>query len=177
MRLPTASKALAPLLWLLASESKTGEFDGSIDELEFRLRMPRKELQDGLKALIDNGFFSYASATQADASKPHTFAVPETETETETETEKIQITPDGFGVFWNSYPKKVGKPAALKAFKAAKLNGNMQLVLHDIAEKAKSESWMKQGGQFIPNPATYLNQRRWEDSVSTNQHNIFAGSI
>lgn len=88
MRLPTASKALAPMLWLLASESKTGEFDASIDELEFRLRMSRKDIQDGLKSLIDNGFFVNASAVLADASKLHTFAVPETEREAETETEK-----------------------------------------------------------------------------------------
>ncbi len=88
MRLPTASKALAPLLWLLASESKTGEFDGSVDELEFRLRMPRKEIQEGLKSLIDKGFFCNASVALADASNTHTFAVPETETEGETKTEE-----------------------------------------------------------------------------------------
>lgn len=85
--------------------------------------------------------------------------------------------PDGFDLFWGAYPKKVGKPAALKAFKAAKLNGCLETVLKDVTEKAQSESWTKQNGQFIPNPATYLNQRRWEDSFPTGQPNIFAGSI
>jgi hypothetical protein len=56
MCLPVASKALAPLLWLLASESKTGEFDGSIEELVFRLRFTAKEVESGLKPLIDKGF-------------------------------------------------------------------------------------------------------------------------
>jgi len=26
-----------------------------------------------------------------------------------------------------------------------------------------SEKWLKDNGQYIPNPATWLNQRRWED--------------
>ena len=43
MCLPLASKAIAPLLWLLASESKDGQFDASTDELSFRLRITNKE--------------------------------------------------------------------------------------------------------------------------------------
>jgi hypothetical protein len=67
MLLPTASKALAPLLWLLASESKAqdGTFDASTDELEFRLRISRKEIEFGRKALIENGFFVDASIVLA----------------------------------------------------------------------------------------------------------------
>ena len=84
MRLPIASKALAPLLWLLASESKDGVFDASIDELVFRLRLTEKEIKDGLKALLEGGFFENASNTLADSKQP---AIPETETETETEGE------------------------------------------------------------------------------------------
>ena len=47
MRLPIASKAIAPMLWLLASESKDGVFDGSLDELIFRLHISEKEYVDG----------------------------------------------------------------------------------------------------------------------------------
>ena len=85
MRLPIASKALAPMLWLLASESKEGIFDGSLDELMFRLHITEKDYRDGLKSLIDNGFFAYASNTLAEC---HQLAIPETERETETETKK-----------------------------------------------------------------------------------------
>jgi hypothetical protein len=53
MCLPLASKALAPMLWLLASESKDGTFDGSQDELVFRLHITPKEYSDGVKPLID----------------------------------------------------------------------------------------------------------------------------
>lgn len=84
--------------------------------------------------------------------------------------------PDGFDTFWDRYPKKVGKPAALKAFRSAKLNGHLPEVLADIDAKANTEAWTKAGGQFVPNPATYLNQRRWEDQASAGV-DPFAGAI
>ena len=89
MCLPLASKALAPLLWLLASESKDGTFDGSLDELVFRLHITSKDYQDGVKPLIDKGFFIVASGVLAECKQD---AIPETEGETETirETEKKQ---------------------------------------------------------------------------------------
>ena len=63
--LPTASKALAPMMWLLASESRDGAFDASVEELEFRLRMPAKEIEAGIKALLEKGFFLDASTMLA----------------------------------------------------------------------------------------------------------------
>lgn len=84
MCLPLASKALAPLLWLLASESKDGTFDGSLDELVFRLHITPKDYQDGVKPLIDKGFFVVASGVLADCYQD---AIPEREREGETETE------------------------------------------------------------------------------------------
>jgi hypothetical protein len=85
MCLPLASKALAPLLWLLASESKDGTFDGSLDELVFRLHITPKDYEDGLKPLIHKGFFVVASGVLAECYQD---AIPETERETETETKK-----------------------------------------------------------------------------------------
>lgn len=85
MRLPLASKAIAPLMWLLASESKDGIFDGSMDELMFRLHISDKEYQQGVKPLIDNGFFTVACGMLAERLQ---VAIPETETEAERETEK-----------------------------------------------------------------------------------------
>ena len=84
MCLPIASKALAPLLWLLASEAKDGKFDGSLDELVFRLHISPKEYEDGVKPLIDKGFFIIASGVLAES---YQVAIPETEGETEREKE------------------------------------------------------------------------------------------
>ena len=84
MCLPLASKALAPLLWLLASESKDGIFDGSVDELVFRLHITPKDYQDGVKPLIDKGFFVVASGVLAECYQD---AIPEREREGEKERE------------------------------------------------------------------------------------------
>lgn len=82
--------------------------------------------------------------------------------------------PSGFALFWNPYKKKVGRPAALRAFKAQHINGELPLILADIERRNNSEAWQKNNGQFIPNPATYLNQRRWEDQVDDQTSNMFA---
>lgn len=83
--LPIASKALAPMLWLLASEAKDGIFNASVEELVFRLRITEKDYADGVKPLIDNGFFIIASGVLAER---YQVAIPETEGETETKKEK-----------------------------------------------------------------------------------------
>ena len=138
MALPLASKALAPLLWLLASESKDGSFDGSIEELEFRLRLPAKEIQSGLKSLIDKGFFVVASGVLADDSKLHTFAVPETETEIEAKTEtdaRKLAPPDGVSdSVWQDFLK-------LRKAKKAPMT---QTALQGIQKEADKAGWKLQ---------------------------------
>lgn len=53
-----ASRALAPMLWLLASESEDGSFNSSASYLSFRLRMNESALVAAYKPLMDNGFFT-----------------------------------------------------------------------------------------------------------------------
>ena len=103
MRLPIASKAIAPMLWLLASESKDGVFDGSLDELVFRLHITDKEYQAGVKPLIDNNFFTVVSGVLAERLQD---AIPETERETETETKKEKKTLGKRLVSDFSFPKE-----------------------------------------------------------------------
>lgn len=68
---------------------------------------------------------------------------------------------EDFLLFWNTYPLRVGKGAAWKAYRAATrdiypCDLYTALLLHLPALRAKEP-------QFIPHPATWLNQRRWED--------------
>lgn len=91
---------------------------------------------------------------------------PDTRHQTNTTPKPPSALPDGFVEFWDRYRKKIGKPAAIKAFRAAKLNGHLPEVLADIDARLHSDDWLKEGGKFIPYPATYLNQRRWEDDHS-----------
>lgn len=71
-----------------------------------------------------------------------------------------------FDEFWNAYPRKVGKGAAEQTFKKYKPNDELlKIVLTAIDEQKHSEQWRKDSGKYIPNPATWLNQKRWEDEV------------
>ena len=108
MRLPIASKAIAPMLWLLASESKDGVFDGSLDELVFRLHISAKEYEDGIKPLIDKEFFVVVSGVLAERLRT---AIPETERETETKREKKTLgkrlaTDFSFPLEWEQFCKE-----------------------------------------------------------------------
>jgi hypothetical protein len=77
---------------------------------------------------------------------------------------KNNNTDGDFDKFYSAYPRKVAKPAAIRAFKKIKPNHELlNAILKDIEMRKKSREWLKSGGQFIPYPATYLNQRRWED--------------
>lgn len=69
--------------------------------------------------------------------------------------------PEGFAEFWLAYPKKVGKGAAEAAWR--KLRPPLPSCLNAVSAAATSNDWTKEGGRYIPNPATWINQRRWED--------------
>ncbi len=77
-----------------------------------------------------------------------------------------------FNEFWAAYPKKKKKPAALKAWKKQK--PPIAEVLASLEKYKKTESWKKEGGQFIPHPASWLNDREWEDEVESPRQPIKA---
>lgn len=70
----------------------------------------------------------------------------------------------GFDRFWIQYPKKRSKGDAEKAWNALKPDEQLQDRIHDALERAKtSADWRKDGGQYIPYPATWLRAKGWED--------------
>lgn len=76
--------------------------------------------------------------------------------------------PSPFDVFWKAYPKKEAKKDAQSAFE--KLNPNPELLagmLGAIATKAASTDWTKDGGKYVPLPATWLRAERWTDEGVT----------
>ena len=42
----------------------------------------------------------------------------------------------------------------------------MDVLIAAIERQKQSQQWIKDDGQYIPNPATWLNQGRWEDEVT-----------
>lgn len=55
--LPVASRALAPCLWLIASESVSGDIEYDLVTLSFRLRQTKEEIEQAIKPLLESGFF------------------------------------------------------------------------------------------------------------------------
>ena len=76
-----------------------------------------------------------------------------------------------FDVFYASYPRHDSKQPAIKSFAKimaeCKTDDERKSMLDKMVaavDKAKtSDQWLKNNGQYIPMPATWLNQRRWED--------------
>ncbi len=71
---------------------------------------------------------------------------------------------DGFEQFWKAYPKRKAKDAAEKAWRTVGAgNGLLPAILAAVETQKSSVDWKREDGRFIPYPATWLNQRRWQD--------------
>ena len=71
---------------------------------------------------------------------------------------------EAFERFWTAYPRKVGKGRAEKLFVWLKPDHRLLDTMLTAIEQAKgSEHWQRDQGRYIPNPSTWLGQRRWED--------------
>ena len=79
--------------------------------------------------------------------------------------EKKNIYTEDFNSFWSAYPKKVGKDDAFKSWQK-KDKPAIADILAKLEVQKKTDQWQKDGGQFIPNPATYINQARWFDEIA-----------
>lgn len=88
------------------------------------------------------------------------------DTELPAEADSDSIYPSDFLKFWNLYPKKTGKGDALKSWKKLKVGTSLLArILKSVEEHISSDQWKKDKGRYIPNPSTFLNQRRFDDTV------------
>ena len=150
-RLPVASKALAPMLWLLASESNDGVIHRTPEEIAFRLRMSEKDVLTAIKPLIDNGFFTDADNVLAECLQDATTEKRQSRVEKEKETD----TPDGVSpsVFKDYLAVRKAKkapltPTALEGLKlqAKKAGKTLEEVMRICCEKnwvGFNPEWLK----------------------------------
>jgi hypothetical protein len=69
-----------------------------------------------------------------------------------------------FERFWKCYPNKTGKGKAWTVWQRIKPDLQLAGKFEDaIAWQITQPQWQKDGGQFIPHAATWLNQKRWQD--------------
>lgn len=82
-RLPIASRALAPMLWLLASETPEGKIEGDSDALAFRLRLASEDFEAALKPLISSGWIIESDPASVLLAPRKQLATSESESETD----------------------------------------------------------------------------------------------
>lgn len=83
-----------------------------------------------------------------------------------------------FEKFWAIYPRKTQKQTAFKSW--CKLNPDPNLydqIIKALEQHIKTPQWQKDNGQFIPYPATWLNQRRWEDELTITRPKVGGGKF
>jgi uncharacterized protein YdaU (DUF1376 family) len=79
---------------------------------------------------------------------------------------KSKISKETWEAFWSVYPRKVGKKKAGEVLNRINPDAKLlQIIITAVKVQCKSEQWTKDAGQFIPHPATWLNQERWEDAT------------
>lgn len=175
-RLPVASKALAPMLWLLASEYNDGKIPCDYDLIAFRLRITEKDAQSALTPLIDSCFFE----CYTDASNPLALCLPREEKRREykAETSLGTFVPDKktlaktatrFDEFWALYPArpnrpKVGKKPCMGKWKARGLDLLADTIIANLKWNLAHNAEWRDG--FAPNPEVYINQDRWLDGTA-----------
>lgn len=75
--------------------------------------------------------------------------------------------PEEFNTFWDTYPKKVAKQAALKAWNKATKISNPQEIIDGSKRYAELITQEKTEKQFIKSPDGWLNAGRWDDELPT----------
>ena len=78
-----------------------------------------------------------------------------------------------FDKFWELYPSKQGKGDARKAWAKIKPDEALFVAIMTSVKENKelNERWAR---GFIPNPSTWLNQTRWEDSLPVSRNPDYA---
>lgn len=68
-----------------------------------------------------------------------------------------------FGEFWTMYPRRVAKRAAEKSWQRMTEDEQREALK---ALPAHVRHWRGKDTQYVPHPATWLNQARWEDELT-----------
>lgn len=187
-RLPVASKALAPMLWLLASEYDDGTITATMEEIAFRLRMSEADLDVALKPLLVKPFFYLEHIAIVLIAKTERGASPEKEGEREEEgeretssepaapvadqhaspkpkaTKKRTAYPVAFEAFWDAYPTDSLMSKKLAFTRWGKLDDADRIAAKDALSAFKD--YCRKNPSYRPVHAErYLSQRRFDGFI------------
>ena len=145
-------KAILVELWCLGSES-----DGVLPEnfeIAFRLHYPIEFIEKLVGELFTRGWLEdYSQSVNIEKNK-----------------NKIREDNvlDKFHLFWKAYPasnRKVNKSGCMKLWESQNLETIGDKIINHVKMMADTD-WKKDNGQYIPMPATYLRQERFNADVA-----------
>lgn len=152
-----------------------------------RLERVRAEVQTGKSDTGERRKSSRSGTEPAQYVRTSAFAftsaVPPVITSAASDGDAVQQAHDGngdsisaaaarFERFWAAYPRKVGRDAAWREWlKRSPGNALTDTMIAKVREQQASPQWLKDGGQFIPHPRTWLHQGRWQDELEVTPKN------
>lgn len=149
--------------WISEKRSQAGKKSG---------KSRRTLVQHMLKQITNK------KGTFVDKSESESESDPESESDNTTLDHRDDRFGTDFLLFWNAYPRKVGKQAAWKEWQKLKRKPVIEKILGAIHQAKETEQWKKENGQFIPHPKTWLHQGRWDDEcVASNRVDASPKSI
>ncbi len=112
-----------------------------------------------------------AASANEGASEGQTGPYPKPKTKTKESPPTVPLPGDErvsdaeFEIWWQAYPRQIGKRAALEAYQRARDEVTAEELLGAV--KAAAARWKADGTQerYITHPANWLDQRRWEDQA------------
>jgi hypothetical protein len=178
----------ARLVLLVMANRAGGDQDvcfASVERIAHECRISERAVQENIRRLRDSGDLVfdqvhpdyrtnvYFVMPVASRSKVQNLHPPATERqqsapkqkkqEVDLELQKTSSTPESapFDLFWEAYPRRVGKGQARKAWNAALKIADPQTLI-DAAD-SYADAVKGSETQFIAHPATWLNGERWTD--------------
>lgn len=178
--MPVESRAILPMLWLIA-----GDDEGNLPEIEkisFRLRLSSKEVGEAIKPLIENGFIEYIDKLdlfytnsipehiertyreeQKERTEQKEDLLSENEKKTLTWGDSELLPEELFEMIWIDYPDNKPKGNKSKAkekfLKLIKQGEDHDLIVDGVRSY---NEFCKTTEQYNQHCITWLNQRGWE---------------
>lgn len=84
----------------------------------------------------------------------------------------VELPPE-FSIFWEYFPKKKSKGDAYKAWvQTASQRPDLASILKAVVVLKNSADWLRDDGQYIPYPATFLRAWGWADVLETEKADV-----
>lgn len=139
-------------------------------------RHPEKPIDNNMNELDGSLHAGVSSSLQMQTPRAELASAPNTNTNLNSSSlssSSLNSPDPEFEQFWIDYPRKVGKKAARRAWGKARDKPPLDAILAALRVQRESEQWQKDGGQYIPHPATWLNEGRWADQLPPKKKSLY----